>query len=152
MGLSVQHTCRSNAPQIDAVSEAIGCTQGLKNAFEPILNIILVSLDAAAVFMRTKALRALGQIVLVDPTILRNVCWAWRIVHTKLLTCFAPQTNVRKAIENHLQDSSPAVRDAAVELIGKYIISMPAVAGDYFQQIAERIAVSVDLLVGIGRH
>ena len=39
-------------------------------------------------------------------------------------------------------DSSPAVRDAAVELIGKYMIDSPALAGDYYDQISERIAVS----------
>lgn len=50
---------------------------------------------------------------------------------------------MRRAIESHLKDSSPAVRDAAVELIGKYIISMPKVAKDYYSQIADRIAVSV---------
>jgi len=33
------------------------------------------------------------------------------------------------------------VRDAAVELIGKYMIESPEVAGDYYQKIADRIAV-----------
>lgn len=51
------------------------------------------------------------------------------------------QANVRRAIESHLLDSSPAVRDAAVELIGKYMIDSPEVAGDYYQKIADRIAV-----------
>lgn len=51
------------------------------------------------------------------------------------------QPNVRRAIETHLLDSSSAVRDAAVELIGKYIIESPEFAEDYFQKIIERIAV-----------
>ena len=51
------------------------------------------------------------------------------------------QPNVRRGIESHLLDSSPAVRDAAVELIGKYMIDSPEVAGDYYQKIADRIAV-----------
>lgn len=38
-------------------------------------------------------------------------------------------------------DNSPAVRDAAVELIGKYMIDSPEVAGDYYPRIADRIAV-----------
>lgn len=45
-------------------------------------------------------------------------------------------------------DSSPQVRDAAVELIGKYITDSPVVAGDYYQKIAERIAVSQDRFRG----
>lgn len=48
---------------------------------------------------------------------------------------------MRRGIESHLLDSSPAVRDAAVELIGKYMIESPEVAGEYYQKIAERIAV-----------
>lgn len=57
---------------------------------------------------------------------------------------------MRRGIESHLLDSSPAVRDAAVELIGKYMIESPEVAGDYYQKIAERIAVSrIILLVSI---
>lgn len=37
------------------------------------------------------------------------------------------------------------MRDAAVELIGKYMIDSPEVAGDYYQKIADRIAVSANL-------
>lgn len=55
------------------------------------------------------------------------------------------QANVRRAIEGHLLDSSPAVRDAAVELIGKYMIESPEVVGDYYSRIADRIAVSAHL-------
>lgn len=50
--------------------------------------------------------------------------------------------SVRRAIESHLLDSSPQVRDAAVELIGKYMIDSPTVASEYYPKIAERIAVS----------
>ncbi|KAJ7246366.1 hypothetical protein C8J57DRAFT_1675032 [Mycena rebaudengoi] len=107
--------------RIDRLAEEIGTIQSLRNSFHPILNIILVALDAPPIFMRTKALRALGQIVTSDPTILA-------------------EANVRRAIESHLMDSSPAVRDAAVELIGKYMIDSPEVAGDYYNKIADRMA------------
>ncbi|KAI0064180.1 hypothetical protein BV25DRAFT_1934347 [Artomyces pyxidatus] len=107
--------------RVDRLAEEIGIVQDLKNSYHPILNVILLALDAPPVFMRTKALRALGQIVTSDPTILSAA-------------------NVRRGIESHLLDSSPAVRDAAVELIGKYMIDSPEVAGDYYQKIADRIA------------
>lgn len=38
-------------------------------------------------------------------------------------------------------DSSPAVRDAAVELIGKYVVQVPELASDYYEKIADRILV-----------
>lgn len=49
--------------------------------------------------------------------------------------------NVRKAIEDHLLDNSSAVRDAAVELLGKYVVQRPELAGDYYERIADRIVV-----------
>ncbi|KAI0265712.1 hypothetical protein BC834DRAFT_970070 [Gloeopeniophorella convolvens] len=107
--------------RIDRLAEEIGIVQDLRNSYLPILNVTLLALDAPPVFVRTKALRALGQIVTSDPTILSAA-------------------NVRRGIESHLLDSSPAVRDAAVELIGKYMIDSPEVAGNYYQKIADRIA------------
>lgn len=107
--------------RVDLLAEDVGTVQSLTGSFGPILNVILMALDAPPVFMRTKALRALGQIVTSDSSVLSMV-------------------NVRRAIESHLLDSSPAVRDAAVELIGKYMIESPEVVGDYYSKIADRIA------------
>lgn len=104
----------------DALSERLGSLSSLNSAFDPILNVILGSLDAAAVFMRTKGLRALGQILASDALVLKK-------------------PNVRAAIEEHLLDNSAAVRDAAVELIGKYVLQLPEVANDYYEKIADRI-------------
>lgn len=58
------------------------------------------------------------------------------------------QSKVRSSIESHLLDNSVAVRDAAVELIGKYIIQSPEVASEYYCRIAERIAVIVPCHLG----
>ncbi|KZT11764.1 uncharacterized protein LAESUDRAFT_733751 [Laetiporus sulphureus 93-53] len=107
--------------RVDRLAEEIGTVQSFKHSFNPILNVVLQALDAPPVFMRTKALKALGQIVTSDPSLLS-------------------MPNVRRAIESHLLDSSSAVRDAAVELIGKYMIDSPEFASDYYQKIAERIA------------
>ncbi|EKM54090.1 uncharacterized protein PHACADRAFT_162472 [Phanerochaete carnosa HHB-10118-sp] len=115
-GVSQEETAR-----VDRLAETIGITQGLRSYFNPILNVVLQALDAPPVFMRTKALKALGQILTSDPTILGL-------------------EDVRRSIESHLLDSSPAVRDAAVELIGKYIVDFPHLASKYYRQIAERIA------------
>ena len=59
--------------RVDGVSEELGTIQSLRNSFNPILSMILTALDAPAIFMRTKALRALGQIVTSDSTILSTV-------------------------------------------------------------------------------
>ena len=59
--------------RIDRLAEEIGIVQDLRNSDQPILNVTLLALDAPPVFVRTKALRALGQIVTSDPTILTSV-------------------------------------------------------------------------------
>ena len=132
---------QEEASRVDRLAETVGITQGLRLYFNPILNVILQSLDAPPVFMRTKALKALGQILSSDPTILgqvrKNNCFLSSFISRASML----QENVRRAIESHLLDSSPAVRDAAVELIGKYVVESPHLAGNYYNQIAERIAV-----------
>lgn len=55
------------------LSEEIGTIQTFRNSFSPILNAVLKALEAPPVFMRTKALKALGQIVTSDPSILSLV-------------------------------------------------------------------------------
>ena len=59
--------------RVDRLSEQIGAIQALKHAFDPILNVIIVALDAPPVFVRTKALRALSHILTTDPNVLSNV-------------------------------------------------------------------------------
>lgn len=58
------------ASRIDRLAEEVGTIQSIKNSFNPVLNVVLAALDAPPVFMRTKALRALGQIITSDPSIL----------------------------------------------------------------------------------
>lgn len=59
---------------MDALAEEIGTIQSLRNSFNPILGVILMALESPAIFVRTKALKALGVIVTSDSTILSAVC------------------------------------------------------------------------------
>ena len=52
------------------------------------------------------------------------------------------QPLVHQAFKNRLSDSSPAVRDASVELVGKYVVKTPALAAEYYPHIALRVSVS----------
>jgi hypothetical protein len=67
------HSSPEEVVRIDRLAEEIGIVQDLRNSYQPILNVTLLALDAPPVFVRTKALRALGQIVTSDPTILAAV-------------------------------------------------------------------------------
>lgn len=80
-------------------------------------------MDFSAVALRAKALKGLSTIIQVDPDVLGL-------------------TQVRHAFEARLSDPSPAVREPAVDLIGKYMLLKPDLAAEYYPQIALRINVS----------
>ena len=74
--------------RMDRLSEEIGIVQSLKNSLTPIINVVLLALDAPSVFMRTKALQALGQIVTSDPSILSTV-GSWIAVQQYAYICLS---------------------------------------------------------------
>ena len=69
------YSSQEDTSRVEQLSEALGSTHILRVFFNPILNVVLQALDAPPVFMRTKALKALGQIVTSDPSILATVRW-----------------------------------------------------------------------------
>ncbi|CAI2165749.1 3087_t:CDS:10 [Funneliformis geosporum] len=105
---------------ISLITELLATRQALYQNFDSILSRILVSLDTGVVAFRTKALRALGQVVVNDPNILSQV-------------------NVRQTIAQRLSDNSPAVRDAAIDLVGRYLSQKPEITEQYYKVISERI-------------
>jgi cohesin loading factor subunit SCC2 len=46
------------------------------------------------------------------------------------------------ALQDRFADRSPAVRDAVIDLVGKYILLKPDVAYEYYPLISARVAVS----------
>lgn len=73
MTIEVPVRSQEEVLRIDALAEEIATIQNLRNSFNPILSVILMALDSPAIFVRTKALKALGVIVTSDSTILSAV-------------------------------------------------------------------------------
>jgi len=135
-------TCRDPRQSENALQASIALGRGrpLQSAFDPILRAIGASLDSTVVALRSKALRALGSIVTVDPDVLALVSTA--------LTGYVKADEepfVKEALEDRLSDGSPAVRDIAVDLVGKYIVQKPTLATEYYRHIADRVEVSPNL-------
>jgi cohesin loading factor subunit SCC2 len=67
--------CRDPRQSENALQASIALARGrpLQSAFDPILRAIGASLDSTVVALRSKALRALGSIVTVDPDVLALV-------------------------------------------------------------------------------
>ncbi|MBW0481416.1 hypothetical protein O181_021131 [Austropuccinia psidii MF-1] len=103
------------------VTEMISKTQGLKAIADLFLERILVTLASSSATFRSKAIKALALVVAKDETVFFK-------------------ESVRQAIGNRMLDSSPAVRDATIELVGKYVVNRPDLAVAFLPQISARVA------------
>ena len=70
--------CRDPKQSENALQASVALARGrsLQSAFDPILRAIGASMDSSVVALRSKALRALGAIVTVDPDVLSLVSQA----------------------------------------------------------------------------
>ncbi|KAK9459774.1 sister chromatid cohesion C-terminus-domain-containing protein [Lipomyces oligophaga] len=87
--------------------------------YERLFSEILKALRAEKISSRTKALKTLGLLVAKDPEILTSA-------------------NVFSNVSARLKDESPLVRDAAVDTIGRFILTQPDVTQRYYMLLCER--------------
>ncbi|KAJ1721672.1 Sister chromatid cohesion protein 2 [Coemansia erecta] len=92
----------------------------LYRSFDMLLTRVVMALSASQVTLRSKALRSLNQIASQRPSVLY-------------------QANVKYAINHRLQDSSPQVREAAIDLIGRHISQNPELTDQYYDFISVRV-------------
>ncbi|KAK9364794.1 sister chromatid cohesion C-terminus-domain-containing protein [Lipomyces kononenkoae] len=91
----------------------------LYKLYDRVMSEILQALDHPRIVSRTKGLRVLGLLLAKDPSILGNA-------------------NVMDSVSSRLRDSSPLVRDAAVDVVGKYILVKPEVTKKLYPILCER--------------
>ncbi|KAJ1821281.1 Sister chromatid cohesion protein 2, partial [Coemansia sp. RSA 2598] len=96
------------------------CLLPLYRSFDMLLTRVTMALGASQVTLRSKALRALNQIASQRASVLY-------------------QTSVKFAINHRLQDSSPQVREAAIDLIGKHISQNPELTDQYYEFVSVRV-------------
>lgn len=92
-----------------------------RSLFDNFTAKILLMLDSTSNQLRGKALKALGEIVTVDSSVLSL-------------------RHVRGAVEQRIHDPGPLVRDASIELVSKYAFLSKdlGLIREYFDVIAER--------------
>ena len=73
-----------------------------------------------AVAVRTKAMKCLTQIVESDPGVLAR-------------------KNMQMGVHHSFLDQSTAVREAAVDLVGKFVLSRPELIDKYYDMLSARI-------------
>ncbi|KAL9259895.1 Sister chromatid cohesion protein SCC2-like protein [Drosera capensis] len=109
-----------NRESIKRITSSFGQNSSFSRGFDTILSLLMVSLRENSPVIRAKALRAVSLIVEADPD---GLCDAW----------------VQSAVEGRFCDSAISVREAALELVGRYIASHPDVSLKYFEKVAERV-------------
>uniref|UniRef100_A0A3Q2QX81 Nipped-B protein n=1 Tax=Fundulus heteroclitus TaxID=8078 RepID=A0A3Q2QX81_FUNHE len=89
-------------------------------SFDIYLSQILRVLGESAIAVRTKAMKCLSEVVAVDPSILGRV-------------------DMQRGVHCRLMDNSTSVREAAVELLGRFVLSRPELIEQYYDMLIERI-------------
>ncbi|KAL3316739.1 hypothetical protein Ciccas_004608 [Cichlidogyrus casuarinus] len=89
-------------------------------SFDIYLSQICKLLSETSVPVRTKALRCLSAVVEADPDVLAR-------------------KDIQSAVHSRLLDSSTSVREAAVDLLGRFLLCRPELTNRYYPMLAERI-------------
>ncbi|XP_063962379.1 nipped-B-like protein A isoform X1 [Lytechinus pictus] len=89
-------------------------------SFDIYLTQILRVLNETAVAVRTRAMKCLSQVVAADPNILARA-------------------DVQKTVHCRFMDQSTSVREAAVELVGRFVLMQPELTDQYYEMLIERI-------------
>lgn len=104
---------------IEVVYHRFLTSRNIAQLYDRILNTILRSLDHNKINIRTKALRDISILLEQNAEIF-----------------LLPQ--VQKSLNQRIYDPSPQVRDATVDIIGKYIILKPETAKSFYTILCDR--------------
>ncbi|XP_055932716.1 nipped-B-like protein A, partial [Argiope bruennichi] len=104
----------------ELISQYLASTRHFSKSFDLYLSQILRVLSETAVAVRTKAMKCLTLVVEADPSILSR-------------------TDMQKGVHGRLLDQSTSVREAAVDLLGKFILIRPELINQYYEMLTERI-------------
>ncbi|GFT96763.1 nipped-B-like protein [Nephila pilipes] len=104
----------------ELISQYLASTRHFSKSFDLYLSQILRVLSETAVAVRTKAMKCLTLVVEADPSILSR-------------------SDMQKGVHGRLLDQSTSVREAAVDLLGKFILIRPELISQYYEMLTERI-------------
>ncbi|XP_077981351.1 nipped-B-like protein isoform X2 [Glandiceps talaboti] len=102
------------------VARYLTSNRPFSQSFDIYLGQILRVLSEQAVAVRTKAVRCLTQVVEADPSMLAR-------------------HDMEHGVHGRFMDHSTSVREAAVELVGKFVLKRPELIPQYYNMLIERI-------------
>jgi len=107
----------SNAVRI---AQFLASSRSLSINFDIYLNKILMELQESAIGLRTKAMKALAAIISADPNLLHR-------------------DEMRLGVHGRFMDQAASVREAAVDLVGRFVLDKPQLTLQYYPMLSERI-------------
>ncbi|XP_031658469.1 nipped-B-like protein A isoform X1 [Oncorhynchus kisutch] len=118
-------TLRMNSDTVDyddscLIVRYLASMRPFAQSFDIYLTQILRVLGESAIAVRTKAMKCLSEVVAVDPSILARL-------------------DMQRGVHGRLMDNSTSVREAAVELLGRFVLSRPQLTEQYYDMLIERI-------------
>ncbi|XP_064294946.1 nipped-B-like protein isoform X2 [Phalacrocorax carbo] len=118
-------TLRMNSDTVDyedacLIVRYLASMRPFAQSFDIYLTQILRVLGENAIAVRTKAMKCLSEVVAVDPSILARL-------------------DMQRGVHGRLMDNSTSVREAAVELLGRFVLCRPQLAEQYYDMLIERI-------------
>uniref|UniRef100_A0A8C9S7Z3 Nipped-B protein n=1 Tax=Scleropages formosus TaxID=113540 RepID=A0A8C9S7Z3_SCLFO len=118
-------TLRMNSDTVDyddacLIVRYLASMRPFAQSFDIYLTQILRVLGESAIAVRTKAMKCLSEVVAVDPSILAR-------------------PDMQRGVHGRLMDNSTSVREAAVELLGRFVLSRPQLTEQYYDMLIERI-------------
>ncbi|KAJ3153127.1 Sister chromatid cohesion protein 2 [Geranomyces variabilis] len=118
----VASTAMDSRPIIQSCVDLLAIRQPLYHSFDLFFLRIAAALDSDVVTLRAKALKAMQEIFQADPGVL----------------AFG---NTRKVIQARIMDQSTSVRDAAIDVVGKFLVAggSEMLITEYYPMLAERI-------------
>lgn len=107
----------------ELISQYLASKRSFSQSFDRYLRKILVILCENTIAIRTKAMKCLAMIVEADPAVLARM-------------------DMQIGVNRSFLDQSTAVREAAVDLVGKFVLSRPDLIDKYYAMLSNRILVS----------
>ncbi|XP_011863105.1 PREDICTED: nipped-B-like protein [Vollenhovia emeryi] len=104
----------------ELISQYLASKRPFSQSFDRYLKQILHVLTESSIAIRTKAMKCLTMIVEADPSVLGRV-------------------DMQMGVKHSFLDHSTSVREAAVDLVGKFVLSRPELIDKYYDMLSARI-------------
>ncbi|XP_043282978.1 nipped-B-like protein B [Venturia canescens] len=104
----------------ELISQYLASTRPFSQSFDKYLKQILHVLTESSIAIRTKAMKCLTMIVEADSSVLARF-------------------DMQMGVKHSFLDHSTSVREAAVDLVGKFVLSRPELIDKYYDMLSARI-------------